>query len=202
MSPIVCTSGSLWMRNRSLLQSRNRIILKLYLPFILQLRCEAQTRREASGAISETVFAENFYGFEVRNITQMSRQVEKLCLELLTYFTRFISNHTYAIASSFYVWSAIFFQITSATSFTLGTDEVAVIDIHLNLPVLGFIFAPGSAFVQVSKRIFPINVSNEYTHTLIPLWGDKVSMLTHIYPHKPWREIKWPYAKSPGWQPT
>ena len=22
------------------------------------------------------------------------------------------------------------------------------------------------------------------------LWGDKVSMLTHIYPHKPWREIK------------
>ena len=22
------------------------------------------------------------------------------------------------------------------------------------------------------------------------LWGDKVSMLTHIYPHKPWREIE------------
>ena len=24
----------------------------------------------------------------------------------------------------------------------------------------------------------------------LTLWGDKVSMLTHIYPHKPWREIK------------
>ena len=23
-----------------------------------------------------------------------------------------------------------------------------------------------------------------------PLWGDKVSMLTHIYPHKPWRNIE------------
>ena len=30
--------------------------------------------------------------------------------------------------------------------------------------------------------------------------GDKVSMLTHIYPHKPLRKIKWPYAvtKLPG----
>ena len=25
---------------------------------------------------------------------------------------------------------------------------------------------------------------------------DKVSMLTHTYPHKPWRKIKWPYASS------
>ena len=34
------------------------------------------------------------------------------------------------------------------------------------------------------------------------LWGDKVSMLTHIYPHNPGGKLKWPYAKSPGWQPT
>ena len=26
--------------------------------------------------------------------------------------------------------------------------------------------------------------------TTLPLWGDKVSMLTHIYPHKPWRNIE------------
>ena len=33
--------------------------------------------------------------------------------------------------------------------------------------------------------------------------GDKVSMLTHIYPHKARRKIEdWSYAKSPGWQPT
>ena len=31
-----------------------------------------------------------------------------------------------------------------------------------------------------------------------PLWGDKVSMLTHIYPYKLWRNIAGPYAKSPG----
>ena len=35
-----------------------------------------------------------------------------------------------------------------------------------------------------------------------PLWGDKVSMLTHIYPHKPWRNIEVTLCKSPGWQPT
>ena len=32
--------------------------------------------------------------------------------------------------------------------------------------------------------------------------GDKVSMLTHIYPHKARGRLKWSYAKSPGWQPT
>ena len=28
------------------------------------------------------------------------------------------------------------------------------------------------------------------SYVIIPLWGDKVSMLTHIYPHKPWRNIE------------
>ena len=38
---------------------------------------------------------------------------------------------------------------------------------------------------------------------LSPLWGDKVSMLIHIYSHKPWRKIEVTIsAKSPGWQPT
>ena len=33
----------------------------------------------------------------------------------------------------------------------------------------------------------------KYVNELLPLltlWGDKVSMLTHIYPHKPWRKIE------------
>ena len=35
-----------------------------------------------------------------------------------------------------------------------------------------------------------------------PPLGDKVSMLTHIYPHKAGGRLKWSYAKSPGWHPT
>ena len=34
-----------------------------------------------------------------------------------------------------------------------------------------------------------------YTYTAFPtLWDDKVSVLTHTYPHKPVRKIKWPAA--------
>ena len=67
----------------------------------------------------------------------------------------FVSNHTDVIAS-LYCNCHIFFQITSATSFTLEADEVAVISIHLNLPVLGV--TNDSSFVQVSKSIYQINV--------------------------------------------
>ena len=32
--------------------------------------------------------------------------------------------------------------------------------------------------------------------------GDKVNVLVHTYPHKPWRRLRWPYMQSPGWQTT
>ena len=58
----------------------------------------------------------------------------------------------------------LLFQITSATSFTLGADDVAMIDVHLNLPVLSLF--PGFSFVQVSENTFQINV-REYMYTCI-----------------------------------
>ena len=32
--------------------------------------------------------------------------------------------------------------------------------------------------------------SHKQSFPYFTLWGDKVSVLTHIYPHKPWREIE------------
>ena len=39
--------------------------------------------------------------------------------------------------------------------------------------------------VATYKTIFP-----SVKLTCETLWGDKVRMLTHIYPHKPWRNIE------------
>ena len=43
-----------------------------------------------------------------------------------------------------------------------------------------------NAFLQFAT----IDTSNASLPDIGPLRGDKVSMLTHIYPHKPWRNIE------------
>ena len=40
-------------------------------------------------------------------------------------------------------------------------------------------------------RYLYMNIFNiDFVYAMITLWGDKVSMLTHIYPHKPRRKIE------------
>ena len=116
----------------------------------------------------------------------------KYCSYLKRYLDNSLSLHCMVIFSSL---SRKFLESYCDTT-SVGIRVRRQIKVFLELFVMflrhGFdigsqICGPCTYFPLVTKNwhIECSKIPNPLT-----LWGDKVSMLTHIYPHKPWREIE------------
>ena len=94
-----------------------------------------------------------------------------------------------------YVSIAAFFTIICAVNDLMGWAFTACCMEFCNMRCWNFPFIFMSILLRCTGLIIMLHMKQSFPYVSeVTVGGDKVNMLTHTYPHKPLRKIRWPSA--------